>query len=116
MIDLKVCSAGLEPHGVDPFAQSVMSEIGYAMSEHRSKHIDLYFGKVQFDYLISVCGEAERRCPYFPGMGQHIHWEIEDPAAFHGTDDKKMRVFRQIRDLIKAKVEDWFADLYPNEP
>ena len=111
----EVYSAGLDPHGVNPFAKVVMQEVGYDMSEHRSKHIDLYIGKIQFDYLISVCGEAERNCPYFPGMGQRIHWEIEDPGAFEGSDDQKIMVFRQTRDLIKAKIEDWLSDLQKSE-
>ena len=73
--------------------------------------IDLYIGKIQFDYLISVCGEAERNCPYFPGMGQRIHWEIEDPAIFEGSHDQKIKIFRQTRDLIKTHIEDWLAEI-----
>lgn len=107
----EVYSAGLEPHGVNPNTIAVMEEIGYNMSDHRSKHIDVYIGKIEFDYLISVCGEAERNCPYFPGMGERLHWDIEDPAAFEGTDEEKMTVFRQTRNLIKTQIEDWLAEI-----
>lgn len=108
-------SAGLEPHGINPFAKIVMKEVGYDMRDHRSKHIDLYIGKEQFDYLISVCSDAEKRCPYFPGQGQRIHWPCEDPAAFEGSDEEKLAVFRQTRDLIKSKIEDWLAEISPEE-
>ena len=110
-----VYSAGLEPHGVNPFAKAVMKETGYDMRQHRSKHIDVYIGRKQFDYLISVCSDAEKRCPYFPGSGERIHWRFEDPAVFEGTDEEKMALFRQTRDLIKKQIKNWLADSFPNE-
>ena len=64
----EVYSAGLEPHGVNPNTIIVMEELGIDMSGHRSKQLDEYIGKVDFDYLITVCGNADERCPYFPGM------------------------------------------------
>ena len=107
----EVYSAGLDPHGVNPLAKVVMQEVGYDMGNHRSKHIDLYIGKKQFDFLISVCAESERNCPYFPGAGQRLHWEVEDPTVFKGSKDQKLKVFRQTRDLIRKEIEDWLSDL-----
>jgi len=106
-----VFSAGLEPHSVNPLTISVMEETGYDMSEHHSKHLDEFIGKVDFDYLITVCGNANDRCPVFPGMGTRLHWPFEDPAAFEGTEEEKIAFFRTIRDQIKHKIEGWLEDL-----
>ena len=102
-----VFSAGLEPHGVNPNTVKVMEETGFEMSEHRSKHLDEYIGKVDFDYLITVCGNADERCPAFPGMGTRLHWPFEDPAAFEGSEEAKIAFFRTVRDQIKGRIEGW---------
>jgi len=105
-----VFSAGLEPHGVNPFTIKVMEETGYDMSEHRSKHLEEYIGKIDFDYLITVCGNADERCPVFPGMGTRLHWPFDDPAAIEGSDEQKLAFFRKIRDQIKEKIQTWLEE------
>jgi len=107
-----VFSAGLEPHGVNPFTTRVMEEKGYDMSPHHSKHLEEFIGKIDFDYLITVCGNADERCPVFPGMGTRMHWPFEDPAAFTGTDEEKLAFFREIRDQIKAQIQSWLDSLH----
>ena len=102
-----VFSAGLEPHGVHPLTVKVMEETGYDMSDHRSKHLDEFLGVVDFDYLITVCGNADERCPVFPGMGTRLHWPFEDPAAFTGPEEQKIAFFRRVRDQIKNKIQGW---------
>jgi len=106
-----ICSAGLEPHGVNPFTIKVMEETGYDMSDHSSKHIEEFIGKVEFDYLITVCGNADERCPVFPGMGTRLHWPFEDPAAFKGPEEEKITLFRTVRDQIKDKIQAWLDDM-----
>ncbi len=105
-----VYSVGLEPHGLNPNTVVVMEELGIDMSGHRSKKLDEYIGKVDFDYLITVCGNADERCPYFPGMGARIHWPFEDPAAFEGPEDEKLDFFRKIRDQIREKIQSWLDE------
>lgn len=102
-----VFSAGLEPHGVHPLTIKVMEETGYDMSEHRSKHLDEFIGEIDFDALITVCGNADERCPVFPGMGERLHWPFEDPAGFTGPQDQKLAFFRRVRDQIKNKIQGW---------
>ena len=64
-----VFSAGLEPHGVHPLTIKVMEETGYDMSDHRSKHLEEFIGEINFDYLITVCGNADERCHTSPAWG-----------------------------------------------
>ena len=106
-----VYSAGLEPHGVNPYTITVMEEVGIDMREHSSKHLDAYRGKIEFNYLITVCGNADERCPFFPGMGARLHWPFEDPAAFVGTEAEQLAAFRDVREQIKAKIQSWLDEI-----
>src|SRR5437879_1730518 len=76
----EAASAGVEPNRVRPEAIDVMSEIGIDISEHRSKSVDEFSGQ-EFDYVITVCDNANQNCPILPGNTKRIHWSIDDPAA-----------------------------------
>ena len=107
----EVNSAGLKPKGVNPFTVQVMKEKGIDISGQTSKGINTYLGKVLFQYLITVCDEADKNCPtVWPGVNTRMHWSFEDPAAFQGTDDEKLEKFRQIRDLIEARIKSWLLE------
>jgi arsenate reductase len=104
-------SAGLEPRGVNPFTIQVLQEKGIDISNQTSKGINTYLGKVLFQYLITVCDDAEKNCPtVWPGVNQRMHWSFEDPAAFQGSDEEKLEKFRQIRDLIEKKIKEWVTE------
>jgi arsenate reductase (thioredoxin) len=104
-------SAGLEPQGIHPLTTKVMDEVGIDIRGQRSKALKEYMGKVHFGYLITVCHEAEERCPTaFPGMGQRLHWDLEDPARFSGDEEKKLNKFREVRDRIEARVRAWIKN------
>ncbi len=104
-------SAGLEPKAVHPLTIKVMEEIGVDISGHTSKGFEIYLGKMLFQYLITVCDEAEKNCPTtWPGVSNRLHWHFEDPAAFIGTEEEKLVKFRQVRDQIGQKVKEWIAE------
>jgi arsenate reductase len=101
-------SAGLEPADIHPLTRKVMDEIGIDISQQRAKGLKDYMGKVHFGYLITVCNEADEKCPStFPGMGQRLRWSFDDPVRFVGTQEEKLSKFREIRDQIKLKVQAW---------
>jgi arsenate reductase len=106
----EVYSAGLEPKGINPYTVRVMAEAGLALEGHRSKSLGEYVGQVQFDYLITVCGDAGEKCPTFPGMGQRLHWDFEDPAAFSGSEEETLAKFREVRDQIDERIRTWLAE------
>ena len=103
----EVYSAGLEPKPINSLTIKVMEEIGFDMSSQYSKPLTLYLGKVHFGYLITVCSNAEEKCPIFPGMGTRIHWPFDDPAVFEGSEEEKLLKFREVRDQIDQKVHEW---------
>jgi len=108
----EVYSAGLEPKGINPFTIRVMEEIGISLDGQRSKSLNEYLAKVHFAHLFTVCGHAEANCPrVFLTQGQHKHWDFEDPAAFEGSYEEKMAKFREVRDQIDQRVQDWVAEV-----
>jgi arsenate reductase len=107
----EVHSAGMEPKGINPYTVRVMEELGISLEGHRSKPLTEYVGKVDFDYLITVCSDADERCPFFPGMGQRMHWGFEDPAALVGSEQETLTKFREVRDQIDVRIQGWLADL-----
>jgi arsenate reductase len=105
-------SAGLEPKAINPLTFQVMGEIGFDLSAHRSKGIDEYLGKEHFQYLVTLCDEAEENCPrVWPGVNQRLHWSFEDPSAFVGSEEEKLAKFRQIRDQIEEKICSWLEEI-----
>lgn len=107
----EVYSAGLEPKAINPFTIQVMQEVDIDVSGQRSKHLDEYLGKKYFQYLITVCDDADRNCPtVLEGVLTRQHWSIPDPSKATGSAEQKLIRFRQVRDLINARVKDWLAE------
>jgi len=104
-------SAGLEPKGINPLTIKVMEESGIDLSGHSSKGFETYLGKLLFQYLITLCDDAEKNCPTaWPGVSYRLHWSFDDPAAFQGTQAGKLAKFRQVRDQIEQKIKAWVAE------
>ena len=99
----EVHSAGTVPSFVRPQAIEVMREIGIDISGHRSKSVDEFAGQ-EFDYVITVCDNANENCPVFPGKTKRIHWSFDDPAEALGTEEEKLAVFRRVRNEIAEKL------------
>jgi len=106
----EVYSAGLEPKGINPYTIRAMNEVGLDVSGGRSTDVMEYLGKVHMGYVITVCSNAEERCPIFPFGTQRLHWPFEDPAAFGGPDDDKLARFREVRDLIDERIRAWLSE------
>jgi len=106
-----VHSAGLEPHGLNPRAVRVMREVGIDISGHSSDHLNEYLDET-FDYVITVCDNAARNCPVFPGDGARQHWPFEDPAGASGTEEEILGVFRRVRDEIGERIRVWLEGIH----
>ena len=100
----EVASAGVSPTQVRPEAIAAMHEIGVDISHHRSKSLDEFTGQ-EFDYVITVCDNANEQCPVFPGNTTRIHWSFDDPAAVQGDDQSRLAVFRRVRDEILQRLQ-----------
>jgi arsenate reductase len=103
-----VASAGIEPTQVRSLAIEAMSEIGIDISGHRSKSVDEFVGQ-EFDYVITVCDNANERCPIFPGKTKRLHWSFQDPAVAGGDRATKLVVFRRVRDEIRDRLRSFIV-------
>ncbi len=105
----EVYSAGTEATSVRPEAIEVMAELGVDISGQQSKTIDGYLDE-PFDYVVTVCDDANEACPVFPGAKNRLHWSFRDPSQSTGSDEERLRAFRGVRDEILARIE---KDLVP---
>ncbi|MGZ3679757.1 MAG: arsenate reductase ArsC [Ktedonobacterales bacterium] len=104
-----VYSAGTQPRGVHPLAIAAMREIGIDISEaagHRAKGMGEFAGQA-IDLVVTVCDDAAEECPFFPGARRQEHWGFPDPSAATGTEEERLAVFRQVRDAIAARIEEF---------
>ncbi len=109
---VQVFSAGLIPSRVHPRAIQVMQEIRIDISHHRSKHFKEFEGQ-SFDYVITLCDEAQEACPVFPGATKQHHFGFTDPVMVAGSEDQVLAVFRKVRDEIRKKVIPWLKERLP---
>ena len=97
-----VASAGSAPSGyVHPLAIQVMKEIGIDLSGHTSQHLNDYLDQ-GVTTVITVCGNADQACPTFPGQVSCHHYPFDDPADAEGSEEDQLKVFRRVRDEIRA--------------
>lgn len=111
----EVASGGTEATRVHPLAIRAMNEIEIDLSVHTSKTIDAFLGQ-PWDYVITVCDSANRRCPNFPALTTRLHWSLDDPSQAAGTEEERLDTFRRIRDEILARIRAWLADLEGSPP
>lgn len=100
-------SAGIEKHGLNETAVSVMAEAGVDISSQHSRHVD-ELSHIEFDYVVTVCDNAAESCPIFPGEAQVVHRPFDDPprlARDATSEEEAIEAYRRVRDEIRAYVE-----------
>ena len=101
----EVFSAGTKRSQMRPEAIAAMRELGIDISSHRSKGVDEFTGH-QFDYVLTVCDNANESCPVFPAETVTIHHSFEDPAALHGSEEERLAAFRRVRDELRRYLSE----------
>jgi arsenate reductase len=101
-----VYSAGLETHGVNALAVAIMQEDGIDISKHTSNNVEEYFD-IPFDYVITVCDNANERCPFFPTQAVKLHHNFPDPSKVKASTTEVIEEFRKVREMIKAYCKDF---------
>ncbi len=104
-----VYSAGIEKHGVNPRAIQTMQEDGIDISAQTSNLVEEY-SNIPFDVVITVCDNAQEKCPYFPGGVKRFHHSFPDPAKATGTQAEIMEQFKTVREMIKAFARQFVTD------
>lgn len=101
---VEVCSAGIETHGLNPRAVEIMKEAGIDISSQTSDLIDPEILN-KADYVITLCGDANDKCPVTPPHVKRMHWGFEDPAKATGTEEEVRQKFREVRDAIRERIQ-----------
>ena len=107
---LEVSSAGPKPaERIHPVAIKVMREIGIDISQGIPKSVNQYVQQ-SFDFVITVCDDAERNCPMFTGtVKKQLHRGFADPARASGSDEEVLTIFRRVRDEIESSFFDFYC-------
>jgi arsenate reductase len=105
----EVHSAGVETHGVNPKAITVMKEDGIDISHHTSNNINEY-RNIDFDFVITVCDNAKERCPIFPSKAKQFHHNFPDPAKTTGREKEVLQQFRNVRDEVRAYCKKFISE------
>jgi arsenate reductase len=104
-----IYSAGIETHGVNPKAITIMKEDGIDISHHTSNNVDEY-KDIDFDFVITVCDNAKENCPYFPSNAKKFHFNFPDPAKATGTEEQIMVEFERVRNMIKIYCQNFVKE------
>jgi arsenate reductase len=109
---LEVHSAGTNPSDrVHPKAIQVMKEVDVDISDGYPKDVNLFINQ-SFDFVITVCGNAQETCPTFIGdVKEQLHIGFQDPAEATGTEEEILSVFRKIRNKIKQDFKDFYEKI-----
>ena len=100
-------SAGVNVSALNPLAVAVMKEVGVDISDYRSKPVKEVM-HVRFNYVITLCGQAQETCPLFPGKTRIFHQGFDDPqrlAETAASEEEVLNLYRQVRDEIRSFVE-----------
>jgi arsenate reductase len=106
--NFEVFSAGIEAHGKNPRAISVMHEAGVDISDQESEILDPTLLN-SLNLLVTVCGHADEFCPVVPVSCKKEHWPFDDPAKSTGSEEEIMDDFRRVRDQIRRKIEQFVS-------
>jgi arsenate reductase len=109
---LEVFSAGTFPAtGVQPKAVQVMKEIGIDLKGAYPKGVQKFL-KLEFDYVITVCDDANESCPVFSGKVKHrLHMGFDDPSFTSGSDEHVLEEFRRVRDEMGVAFKEFYQSI-----
>jgi arsenate reductase len=103
-------SAGPEPTTINDYAVLSMQEVGIDISHKHPKPMEFFAGQ-HFDIVVSLCAQASEQCPTFPGAPKSLVWNFANPASSGGSDEEKLRAFRDFRDALTQKVHELLTQL-----
>ncbi|MGI8913080.1 MAG: arsenate reductase ArsC [Chloroflexota bacterium] len=107
-------SAGTAATLVRPPAIQAMAEVGVDIAGQQSKTLERYSGQA-WDYVITVCDQANEACPFFPGARQRLHWSLADPSRATGTEEEQLAVYRQVGDALRERIDAFARQTAPQD-
>jgi arsenate reductase len=111
---IETYSAGTNPKGVGRLAIMVLDEIGMDISGETSDHLDKY-KDMHFDYVISLCDDANENCPVFFGGVKRLHMGFPDPPHTNDPAPENLQRFRNVRDSIRSQMDIFFTEEFAKQ-
>lgn len=102
-------SAGTEATKVNPLAAKVLLELGIDIAHHTSKTLDAFAGE-SFDAVVTLCGDADEKCPLFVGGVKRVHIGFDDPSRRPGSEAEVLPEYRRVRDEIKTRLTQFLTE------
>src|SRR5207245_11119987 len=93
---------------VGPLAARATAEVGVDLYKHASKTLERFLPE-PWDYVITVCDDANEACPVFPDGKRRLHWAFPDPSKATGSEDEQLAVYRRVRDAIRTPIARFVA-------
>jgi arsenate reductase len=106
---LRAWSAGTDPKGVSELAIRVLAELDIDISQATSDHLSQY-EREHFDYVITLCDDANEKCPVFFGGVKRLHMPFPDPPHSNDPSAHNMKIYREVRDTIRSRLNDYFKN------
>ena len=108
---IEIYSAGTQPSSIHPCAVEVLKEIGIDASKQYSKSVNEFL-EVEVDWVITLC--QEETCPFLRGPANKLHWPMPDPVNPNKNHEQMLENFREIRDMIKNKLDHFKSEITPS--
>ena len=78
-----VYSAGTKPDSLDERAVKALANMGVRTEVLVAKHTSVFEGKA-FDFVITLCNQANGECRSFPNALAQLAWDLPDPKSRQG--------------------------------
>ena len=103
-------SVGVRAAEIDGFAVTVIGEIGIDLSRHNAKSFH-ELSDSSFDLVISLSPEAQHSAMEMTRtMACEVEfWPTMDATAVHGSRERRLDAFRQVRDFLFRRIGARFA-------
>jgi protein-tyrosine-phosphatase len=110
---LYVRSAGVKKGELDPFAVAVMAELGQDISTHRPmtfEELEDWEG-LNFDLIITLSPEAHHKALDLTRTvaADVEYWPTHDPTDAEGSREQKLAAYREVCDMLLARISRRFA-------
>jgi arsenate reductase len=86
-----------------------MKQDGIDISGHTSNNV-VEYENIDFDYVLTVCDNANESCPVWVGKSNKFHQNFPDPPKFKGTEEEIVAEFARVRDMIKVYVQNFVKE------
>ena len=108
----EVESAGFEPTVINPLVAKVLEEEGIDLTKKKTQSVfSLIKAQKFYGYVVTVCSRAkENECPIFPGMPMRLHWDLENPEDFTGSEEERIDKIKEQKEQIKQLVLDFINE------